>query len=62
MNFDLSIPTQLMQALTPDIVLMAGAMVLMLVSAWKPDSDEHQRLVGRIADRVARAPERRADR
>ena len=46
MNFDLSIPSQLMQALTPDLVLMGGAMVLMLVAAWRPDSDKHQRLVG----------------
>ncbi len=46
MNFDLSIPTQLMQALTPDLVLMGGAMALMLLAAWRSDSDEHQRLVG----------------
>jgi NADH-quinone oxidoreductase subunit N len=46
MTFDLSIPSQLMQALTPDLVLMGGAMVLMLVAAWRPDSDEHQRAVG----------------
>jgi NADH-quinone oxidoreductase subunit N len=46
MNFDLSVPTQLMQALTPDLVLMVGAMVLMLVAAWRPDSNEHQRFVG----------------
>ncbi len=46
MNFDLSVPTQLMQALTPDVFLMVGAMALMLVSALRPDSDEHQRLVG----------------
>jgi NADH-quinone oxidoreductase subunit N len=46
MTFDLSIPSQLMQALTPDLVLMGGAMVLMLVAAWRPDSDRHQRLVG----------------
>lgn len=46
MTFDLSIPSQLMQALSPDIFLMVGAMVLMLVAAWRPDSDGHQRLVG----------------
>ncbi len=46
MTFDLSIPAQLMQALTPDLVLMVGAMVLMLVAAWRPDSDAHQRAVG----------------
>ena len=46
MTFDLSIPSQLMQALTPALALMGGAMVLMLVAAWRPDSDRHQRLVG----------------
>jgi NADH-quinone oxidoreductase subunit N len=46
MTFDLSIPSQLMQALTPDLALMAGAMVLMLVAAWRPDSEAHQRSVG----------------
>ena len=46
MTFDLSIPSQLMQALTPDLVLVGGAMVLILVAAWRPDSDAHQRLVG----------------
>ena len=46
MSYDLSIPAQLMQALVPDLALMAGAMVLMLVAAWRDDSEEHQRLVG----------------
>jgi NADH-quinone oxidoreductase subunit N len=46
MTFDLSIPSQLMRALAPDVVLMVGAMALMLVAAWRPDSDNHQRLVG----------------
>ena len=46
MTFDLSIPTQLMAALTPDIMLMVGAMALMLMSAWLPDSEAHQRRVG----------------
>lgn len=46
MTFDLSMPSQLMQALTPDLVLMGGAMVLMLAAAWRPDSDSHQRFVG----------------
>ncbi|MFI5246553.1 MAG: NADH-quinone oxidoreductase subunit N, partial [Gemmatimonadales bacterium] len=35
-----------MQALAPDIVLMVGAMALMLLAAWRTDSDTHQRLVG----------------
>ena len=46
MTFNLSIPAQLMGALGPDIVLMVGAMVLMLVAAWKPESAAHQRAVG----------------
>lgn len=46
MTYDLAIPSQLLGALTPDLVLMAGAMVLMLVAAWRPESDGHQRLVG----------------
>lgn len=46
MTFDLSIPAQLMQALTPELVLMGGAMILMLGAAWRSDSDEHQRLIG----------------
>ncbi len=46
MSFDLLIPTQLMAALLPDIVLMVGAMVLMLYAAWRPDSVQHQRSVG----------------
>jgi NADH-quinone oxidoreductase subunit N len=49
MTFDLSIPSQLMQALTPDLVLMGGAMLLMLAAAWRPDSDGHQRAVGYAA-------------
>ncbi len=49
MTFDLSIPSQLMRALAPDLVLMGGAMLLMLVSAWRPDSDAHQRRVGQLA-------------
>ena len=46
MNFDLAVPSQLMGALTPDIVLMVGAMALMLLAAWRSDSDAHQRVVG----------------
>src|ERR1035437_10182176 len=46
MTYDLSIPSQLMQALAPDIVLMVGAMALMLVAAWRPGSDRHQPLAG----------------
>jgi NADH-quinone oxidoreductase subunit N len=46
MNFDLLIPSQLLAALTPDIVLMVGAMGLMLLAAWGPESDDRQALTG----------------
>ena len=46
MQFDLSIPLQLTAALTPDIVIIVGAMLLMLRSAWGPDSVERQRSIG----------------
>ena len=46
MIFDLANPSQLMQAFGPDLLLMAGAMVLMLWAAWHPDSAKHQRAVG----------------
>jgi NADH-quinone oxidoreductase subunit N len=46
MSFDLSNPGQLMTALGPDILLMVGAMLLLLWSAWKPESESHQRNVG----------------
>ena len=46
MSYDLSIPSHLMSALGPDIILMAGAMMLLLWSAWRPESDTHQRSVG----------------
>jgi NADH-quinone oxidoreductase subunit N len=44
--FDLSHPMQLIAALVPDIIMMAGGMVLMLVSAWGSESNERQRRVG----------------
>lgn len=46
MNFDLSLPSQLAGALLPDIILLVGATVMMLVTAWKPESVAHQRRVG----------------
>lgn len=46
MTYDLLVPSQLMAALLPDLLLMVGAMALMLVSAWRPDSAAHQRTVG----------------
>ena len=46
MRFDLSIPSHLMTALGPDLLLMGGAMLLLLWSAWKPESDQLQRSIG----------------
>jgi NADH-quinone oxidoreductase subunit N len=46
MQFDLTIPSQLTMALAPDLLLIVGAMVLLLVAAWGPDSAARQRLVG----------------
>jgi NADH-quinone oxidoreductase subunit N len=45
-TLDLAVPAQLSLALVPDLVLMAGAMLLLLWAAWRPDSDAHQRRVG----------------
>lgn len=46
MNYDVNVPSQLMAALLPDLMLMVGGMVLMLVAAWRRESEAHQRLVG----------------
>jgi NADH-quinone oxidoreductase subunit N len=46
MTYDVSIPGQLMSALGPDLLLMGGAMILLLWSAWKPESDSLQRNIG----------------
>src|SRR3954469_23550278 len=46
MTYDLSIPAQLTGALAPDLILMGGAMLLLLWSAWRPESEAHQRNVG----------------
>jgi len=46
MIFDLSVPSQLMTAFAPDMLLMGGAMVLLLWAAWRPESEAHQRSVG----------------
>ena len=48
-TFDLSSPLQLSAALGPDLVLMAGATVLLLWSAWRRESNEHQRSIGLAA-------------
>src|ERR1051326_6386378 len=44
--FDLSKPVQLTAALTPDLVLIVGAMILVVAAAWRPDSPSHQRAIG----------------
>src|SRR5205809_486876 len=49
MQFDLSMPAQLTSALGPDLLLMGGAMVLLLWSGWRQESDEHQRSVGIVS-------------
>lgn len=46
MQFDLSAPAQLTSALGPDLLLMGGAMLLLLWSGWRRESDAHQRSVG----------------
>jgi len=46
MRFDLSIPGHLTTALGPDLILMVGAMLLLLWSAWKPESDRLQKNIG----------------
>ena len=46
MSFDLSVPSQLMTAFAPDILLMAGSMVLLLWAAWRPESEALQRNIG----------------
>ena len=44
--FDLTQPLQLTAALTPDLVLMIGAMILVVAAAWRPDSPSRQRVIG----------------
>ena len=50
---DLSVPLQLTTALGPDLVLMAGAMVLLLWAAWRPESAAHQRRIATASMAVA---------
>ena len=46
---DLSVPWELTWALAPDILLMAGAMVLLLAAAWGRESVTRQRSIGRAS-------------
>ena len=45
-TLDLSRPMDLTRAITPDLILCAGAMILLLYAAWRPESEAHQRRVG----------------
>jgi NADH-quinone oxidoreductase subunit N len=46
MTLDLAVPAQLMTALGPDLLLIGGAMLLLLWSAWRPETEAHQRQIG----------------
>jgi NADH-quinone oxidoreductase subunit N len=46
MRLDLSVPSQLMTALGPDLLLMGGAMILLLWCAWRPETETNQRQIG----------------
>src|SRR6185503_10721973 len=43
---DLSRPMDLTRAIAPDLLLCAGAMIMLLYAAWRPESEAHQRRVG----------------
>ncbi len=45
-TLNLAIPSQLMLALLPELVLMGGAMLILLWAGWKHESDGHQRKIG----------------
>ena len=49
MYFDLSIPSQLAGALLPDLILVIGAMLLLLVSVWGMESLQRARLTGMLS-------------
>ena len=44
--YDLAIPSHLMAALLPDLILVGGAMLLLLWAVWRRESSSHQRSVG----------------
>jgi NADH-quinone oxidoreductase subunit N len=43
---DLSVPSSLMLAIVPELILMGGAMLILLWAGWRRDSDAHQRNIG----------------
>jgi NADH-quinone oxidoreductase subunit N len=45
-TLDLSRPMDLTRAIAPELILCAGAMILLLYAAWRPEGEAHQRLVG----------------
>lgn len=45
LTLDLSRPMDLTRAISPDLLLCGGAMVLLLYAAWRPESEAHQRRV-----------------
>ncbi len=47
--YNLANPTQLMQALLPDLLLAGGAMALLLWAVWRRESPKHQRHVGALS-------------
>src|SRR5687767_10534814 len=42
---DLSRPMDLTRAIAPDLLMCAGAMIMLLYAAWRPESEAHQRRV-----------------
>jgi len=49
MTFDLTIPSQLLAALTPDLILIAGATLLMVLTALRSEGSASQRAIGRLS-------------
>jgi NADH-quinone oxidoreductase subunit N len=52
-SFDLSRPVNLSMAIAPELILCGGAMLMLLVAAWRPESAAHSRRVGLGAMSVA---------
>ena len=45
-TLDVTVPSQLTLALLPDLVLMGGAMILLIIAGWRRETQTHQRNVG----------------